>query len=714
MPKKLFFPLAVDRYHHMPDLRCPAADAERLARLFGTLGFDVEPPWLDADLGYDDHRQKDLFSRLKALRQAFIDAGGGTLVIYLAGHGASLADGTDVLFKPAAEWRDLDNARATSFIHVQRDLLAVIGDLDDVHLLVILNQCRRPDDHADGVRIGTLDPGGSRLARPLPPNTRVTLLYATQRGDVAVELQNVPGKGHASPFALAFEQVVMKCPRGMAPLWIGDLVTEIGVEMKAIARTLVSPDHPSYALALAQRPQLIGPDMALIGEEEAIARVREDADRRIIENARRFPDDRLVWLRADEQLQADSPFRDEAAQVLARLSETAEQGAADLTQSAQTLQAILRVLEQLPKAPLTQADPEADAQASADTDSRQPAATPLLDAAEMTKVRNFVKGAQKFVALLEGQRHGGSFRKRHQPEFLALKDGLGALVSCAERLEAGTLPSLRDLQIAMKGYKTAIAKAKQLFELDPLDLAPDGMPRSEFLDLCDQQFPALRDRLLGMLSDAERERLRRQVTEDFDLSASADDFLSEGYAILYSVPLGRETTSANLPAFRGHRFNSDELVEFAQQLDPRWCIARANRVIEGIEGFERDHPDSVLKGFLNIYRNAAVASKSIFQEIQAESGPEQVRGGPRQATRNLEIANRLGGALLHLAMLKKLDRTWRWWQQPDEHELKSVADAASAYLDAYPDGPGAAKARRNLAKAHAKLGGRPIQPPAAE
>jgi hypothetical protein len=306
---RYFWPIGIDRYHHLsPRLRFAARDAEAFRALFEQLGFESEPAWRDEDFGYGTGVARDLQLHLGALRARFEAAGGGVLVIYLAGHGATATDGFAVLFKPHGREEDLKDDRATSYIHVQKDLNKPTSTWSKVEVFIIHDICR--------TTVGEAEEGDVRARLPGPSTERkyqpgAAMLYAALPGRQSFEIDSRQG----GQFRLASEPVLQALYDKPRRIGAREFARLSEIQMASVAQGHVDAD-----ILYAQKTEYKGQDVELISDEDCARLNNYKRDLSLITRARLHPENRGLWDVLAEGLSADSPFHAEVEQKLQQFS----------------------------------------------------------------------------------------------------------------------------------------------------------------------------------------------------------------------------------------------------------------------------------------------------------------------------------------------------------------------------------------------------------
>jgi hypothetical protein len=171
-------------YENVPALPNTENDARAIARLLGTLGFEVD---LRSDLDNVAFREA-----LRDFRRRADEA--DVSLVYYAGHGMEV-DRTNYLIPVDAV---LDTDRSAEFEAVPLDLVTLASAGARRFRLVILDACRNNPFLRQMARSVTSRSIGSGLAAVEPQTSDMLIAYAAREGTVAYD-----GSGEHSPYARA-------------------------------------------------------------------------------------------------------------------------------------------------------------------------------------------------------------------------------------------------------------------------------------------------------------------------------------------------------------------------------------------------------------------------------------------------------------------------------------------------------------------------------
>jgi uncharacterized caspase-like protein len=183
--KRVALVIGLSEYQHVPRLPNPARDADAMALVFKTAGFDVVDN--ERDLGISDLRRV-----IREFSETSRDA--DISVVYYAGHGIEV-DGTNYLV-PA-------DAKLSSDFDIEDETISldrVLKALDSVRRLklVILDACRDNPFAKSMKRSLATRSIGRGLAKIEPAMSDTLIAFAAKAGAVAND-----GDGQNSPFATA-------------------------------------------------------------------------------------------------------------------------------------------------------------------------------------------------------------------------------------------------------------------------------------------------------------------------------------------------------------------------------------------------------------------------------------------------------------------------------------------------------------------------------
>ncbi len=190
---------------HFPKLTKTKADAQAMYNLFDSLGFDMRPLVLDANL--------------KEMREAindFIDIVGrdnyDVALLYYSGHGLSPDGGANYFVPIDANINYLDEVKDNA-LNSQIDLIAKLKEKDcrvKIALLDCCNSCAVPQR---GAKSGAYSGKITDLLKA--PTVGISVIHAALPTQDAIE-----GDGKVSPFVEAFLECVEEYPNAEWPLLI--------------------------------------------------------------------------------------------------------------------------------------------------------------------------------------------------------------------------------------------------------------------------------------------------------------------------------------------------------------------------------------------------------------------------------------------------------------------------------------------------------------
>ena len=193
---------------HFPKLTKTKADAQAMYKLFESLGFDMMPMVLDADL-----------KTMRAAINEFVDTVGkgdyDVALLYYSGHGLSPDGGANYFIPIDAKINYLDEVKDNA-LNSQIDLIAKLKDKDKCRVKIALldccNSCAVP---SKGAKSGAYSGRITDLLKE--PTVGISVIHAALPSQDAIEGKE---EVEVSPFVEAFLECVKKYPNDAWPLFI--------------------------------------------------------------------------------------------------------------------------------------------------------------------------------------------------------------------------------------------------------------------------------------------------------------------------------------------------------------------------------------------------------------------------------------------------------------------------------------------------------------
>lgn len=266
---RVFLTIAVEHYLNFRSLSCARHDAKMLRRVFQReLGFDKVLALTESDLGCN---KKGLSVGLKTYLNNLQLVSGDQLVVYVAGHGMSDADGHSVLLMHDAEEADLEHPNPRTSLRIVDELLDLTRRRRGVRCGAIIDACRvasmMPHPVRDSVlatRLPVTAPGDRHppLEGGQAEGETIAVLYACEPNKVAFEITG--GRDRGSVFALSFRDAVRARRSTQRPVRLDpELIDEVEAIIHRRKRSLSAKQAPEQNRCTpVQRPVLFPPNPA--------------------------------------------------------------------------------------------------------------------------------------------------------------------------------------------------------------------------------------------------------------------------------------------------------------------------------------------------------------------------------------------------------------------------------------------------------------------